>query len=970
MADLLTNPLLNTEDIVVATIPDGKTGQVMGDWYSNYNYKAYNPQYRDNNYYFDCILRERSGGEIFIPFISRDPSQPYKFYIRQDVRIDNFASYASCDLYVKINTYFKTLNLVNFDIAFNNGTTQYYYSFSSNSWVETVNPIQNTLIGSFNDTKATLRVHESSYNILQFPSDGVMSLIISAPFIISGTDVNNDQFYSEEFTEFYRAAEGDDYVLNKYSRSKIMEIVTCSITPTNANANPEIVGFSTTNDNGTANGSITITAESGTQPYEYSIDNITYQNSSVFDNLAYGNYTAYVKDANDLIDSKPFEIKLDISYKKRLYGQLGNQEGDTYKYEIHEANYTGEAQERDMGANGLSIKNNTQNDFLTSPIRGSSADVTIVAEEGDNYDSMISGSDRNAYIKITKNGQPFWYGWVMPVFFLEPYQSAPYLLKLSARDGLAEFGEHDFDDIDDYGVSVKGEIKIKRLFVSLLKTIWLGQDVYVDGSISDDSGIWFEHTINIDQYIDDNAKISDIVNDVLSSFSAEIRQVNGDWYITRVSSYANESLKYIHYDSIGNQLGYTNIDHAVLISSSKELVSTQSIQLQEPYRKIVIEQDYVKKEAANQNPSFENWDYIGNNTWKIKGWEGSSTGAAGDVFTGEEPKEVTLDINPIGNDIYLSQFVDNVEKDGFLKWTTGVKLLGDLDKNIPGSTEFPDIGSVENVIIQMQLILRGETNTYYFDASDGSWDLTEERINLINFTSESGAEEGYKISEALPENGIIECRIYRNKYISYECKDFIIEFLDAAKNTYNDKAFTYDTINARNRLTPPSILMKFSDVPSGSNSRLMYRGYIWDGNKTTSEWLDEVYSLTASLSEILSFNIAQLKKNPYRKFSGTIRKKGISPLNSVMIKDRLISSKIVGDTTTNIYLYRGYIFAGGDFDCYNSEWKGQWLERYQAQVTKVIIDEVPDPPVIEVIPSLLIDGANDLLIDDVNKLIL
>lgn len=49
---------------------------------------------------------------------------------------------------------------------------------------------------------------------------------------------------------------------------------------------------------GASNGSITITATGGLQPYTYSIDGITFQNSNVFTGLAAGSYSIFVQDAN------------------------------------------------------------------------------------------------------------------------------------------------------------------------------------------------------------------------------------------------------------------------------------------------------------------------------------------------------------------------------------------------------------------------------------------------------------------------------------------------------------------------------------------------------------------------------------------------------------------------------------------------------------------------------------------------
>ena len=49
--------------------------------------------------------------------------------------------------------------------------------------------------------------------------------------------------------------------------------------------------------NVSANGTIKVNnVAGGTAPYTYSLDNITYQNSNIFNNLSTGNYTVYIKD--------------------------------------------------------------------------------------------------------------------------------------------------------------------------------------------------------------------------------------------------------------------------------------------------------------------------------------------------------------------------------------------------------------------------------------------------------------------------------------------------------------------------------------------------------------------------------------------------------------------------------------------------------------------------------------------------
>jgi hypothetical protein len=55
-------------------------------------------------------------------------------------------------------------------------------------------------------------------------------------------------------------------------------------------------------------GTITATGSGGTSPYEYKLDNGTYQSSGVFTSLYSGNYTVWVKDANGCNTTKVVAI--------------------------------------------------------------------------------------------------------------------------------------------------------------------------------------------------------------------------------------------------------------------------------------------------------------------------------------------------------------------------------------------------------------------------------------------------------------------------------------------------------------------------------------------------------------------------------------------------------------------------------------------------------------------------------------
>ena len=59
---------------------------------------------------------------------------------------------------------------------------------------------------------------------------------------------------------------------------------------------------------GSDNGTVSINAWGGTAPYQYSIDSVNYQSSSLFTNLVTGNGTVYIKDSNNNVITRNYTI--------------------------------------------------------------------------------------------------------------------------------------------------------------------------------------------------------------------------------------------------------------------------------------------------------------------------------------------------------------------------------------------------------------------------------------------------------------------------------------------------------------------------------------------------------------------------------------------------------------------------------------------------------------------------------------
>lgn len=114
-------------------------------------------------------------------------------------------------------------------------------------------------------------------------------------YIISGNT------YSQNTGNFQNLAAGSYQVIVSDANS---QTATAIVNLSNNFPAPSAVVSSYTNPStcSTFDGTLTVTANNGTPPYQYSFDNVNYQPNNVFTNLTQGLYSIFVKDANGCIN--------------------------------------------------------------------------------------------------------------------------------------------------------------------------------------------------------------------------------------------------------------------------------------------------------------------------------------------------------------------------------------------------------------------------------------------------------------------------------------------------------------------------------------------------------------------------------------------------------------------------------------------------------------------------------------------
>jgi gliding motility-associated-like protein len=247
----------------------------------------------------------------------------YDVYVKDAtgfVAIKGIQMFPNCLIDVVVNTTDATCGVNNgsLTITASNGTTPYFYSLDGVNF-QTSNIFNGLSPGSY-----TITVTDGNgdygyvYSVIIYNNCPIISAIATnetcndkngiitasvengtAPFSysIDGINFQTSNLFSALMAGTYTVTVKD---VNNFTADTTLTLNNICITISDS-----IVNATCGNDNG----SIIVSATTGTAPYQYSIDGTDFQTGNIFSNLAPGNYIVTVKDAAGLINTATAIIK-------------------------------------------------------------------------------------------------------------------------------------------------------------------------------------------------------------------------------------------------------------------------------------------------------------------------------------------------------------------------------------------------------------------------------------------------------------------------------------------------------------------------------------------------------------------------------------------------------------------------------------------------------------------------------------
>jgi hypothetical protein len=208
---------------------------------------------------------------------------------------------------------------------------------------------------------------------------------------------------------------------------------------------------------------------------------------------------------------------------------------------IYRDGFAGAVTEVKGGETPIRIEMMAAGDPKYTCIKPTEAYIELVSSTSFQYLQLFTGTNKQHYVNFTVAGTLKWRGWINPELYLEPFQPAPYIVTIHATDGLGslkniegtwtEFGAPPdppyvnlyaiiFEILGDIGLDLPYQVAVNLQYLTGASPVYerILEKIYIDlrSVRKEDGTLWTSY---------------DILETLLASMTAQVRQVDGAWRI-------------------------------------------------------------------------------------------------------------------------------------------------------------------------------------------------------------------------------------------------------------------------------------------------------------------------------------------------------------------------------------------------------------------------------------------------------
>lgn len=644
---------------------------------------------------------------------------------------------------------------------------------------------------------------------------------------------------------------------------------------------------------GVSNGQVQIRAHSSASGFLYSLNNTTWQASPIFNNLAPGNYTAYVKDNRNCTAQQEFTVSEEPAFGIRFNTYYQDSLGAQTTINILKRDYTGDSEEIIPGSNPLVIRERGGDMF--EPLRGQECSLAFVATQNEQFAELFTGDDREFRVDIYKGSNLFWRGWLVADVYTEPYLAPPFEVQFSATDGIGSLKDILLSDGLPEGFTTQWDLLWHILGkLNTYLPLRSGINIYetrMDMRPEDDP--LQQAVVSLDAYHDEKKAwdCAAVLSAILKPYGAYIRQYYGSWHLARAEEMRFSYVRRF-YDSNGDYDYVEVFDPATPITRANGVETdklfwverSQSMELRPGYREVEIYQDYGVRENLMPGGDFLEEDFNANGTSKY--------------FTG-------------ANVALTSKFILDAKKPELAMWFKDARVIPDPNLSVQSQRIWVQAEAVPlGFFLKIEFRLIGDVhinatpaefrfalhvnNKWLMRSADGSlsWEVLTKYISVPVTTVNNSWQTAEFTTPSIPEDGWLNLEIYSamfagdttffsNLYFGVQVKNIELVAVKP-QSPYLAKEETYKAENAKKFFyKPEKVEMVHGDVIPLKNAPAMYKNLLMVRGTPSLDWQRRGIPEATPILELLADTMLALNSSPSKLITGAL--KGFFPWDSTIM---------------------------------------------------------------------------------------
>lgn len=227
------------------------------------------------------------------------------------------------------------------------------------------------------------------------------------------------------------------------------------------------------------------------------------------------------------------------------YKDLGN---NLIRVEILKDGYSGSTTELMLSNPAVTI-DYKQDDYF-KPLKKSGASINLLVPNV--IQNLFSGELLNPQVRIYRNGDLFWFGYITPNIYSQEYKNEYDVLTLECVDSISNLANLDFSQSDN---EISSFFDILTRILDIVDTEKVGNTIYIQKSIavevSGSTDILSNLYIQERNFFDEKGepqKTDEVLSDILQYLGFQMVQYKNAFYIIDVEAIKNNNYNFLSYD--------------------------------------------------------------------------------------------------------------------------------------------------------------------------------------------------------------------------------------------------------------------------------------------------------------------------------------------------------------------------------------------------------------------------------------